>query len=253
MRSIAPHLAGRTIERAKLYSHRVTRGGLEQTAKRLAGCVIQRVRRRGKQIFVDLDRGVLYVHLGMTGKLLWNGATSKYTRAVLDLDNGTLVYDDIRQFGRVEFFDRLPKMLERVGPDALGIPFEEFHTRLRKHRGQIKAVLLNQSFVAGVGNIYADEMLFAAGIHPRAQTRRISKKRAEQLHRNLVAILEAAIQHRGSSISDYVDGAGERGGFQNMHAVYGRAGEPCPRCGAPIRRIVIAQRGTHYCARCQRA
>lgn len=253
MRSIAPHLAGRTIERAKLYSHRVTRSGLAQTAKRLAGRVIQRVRRRGKQIFVDLDRGVLYVHLGMTGKLLWNGATGKYTRAVLELDNGTLVYDDIRQFGRVEFFDRLPKTLERVGPDALGIPFEEFHARLRKHRGQIKAVLLNQSFVAGVGNIYADEMLFAAGIHPRAQARRISKKRAERLHRNLVAVLEAAIQHRGSSISDYVDGSGERGSFQNMHAVYGRAGEPCLRCGALIRRIVIAQRGTHYCARCQRA
>jgi len=147
----------------------------------------------------------------------------------------------------------LPKTVERVGPDALGITFEEFHVRLGRHRGPIKGVLLNQSFVAGVGNIYADEMLFAAGIHPRAQARRISKKRAEQLHTNLGAILEAAIQQRGSSISDYVDGAGERGSFQNMHAVYGRAGKPCLRCGAPIRRIVVAQRGTHYCARCQRA
>jgi formamidopyrimidine-DNA glycosylase len=253
VRSIAPHLAGRTIERAELSSHRVTRGGLARTAKRLAGRVIQRVRRRGKQIFVDLDAGVLYLHLGMTGKLLWNGAPGKYTRAILELDKGRLVYDDIRQFGRVEYFDVLPQTLERVGPDALGIAFEEFHARLGRHRGPIKGVLLNQSFVAGVGNIYADEMLFAAGIHPRAQARRISKKRAEQLHAHLGAILEAAIQQRGSSISDYVDGAGERGSFQNMHAVYGRAGKPCPRCGAPIRRIVVAQRGTHYCARCQRA
>jgi formamidopyrimidine-DNA glycosylase len=253
VRSIAPHLAGRTIERAELYSRRVTRGGLAQTAKRLAGRVIQRVRRRGKQILVDLDAGVLYLHLGMTGKLLWNGDTGKYTRAVLELDKGRLVYDDIRQFGRVEYFDVLPKTLQGVGPDALGIAFEEFHARLKTHRGRIKAVLLNQSFVAGVGNIYADEMLFAAGIHPRAQAKRISKKRAEQLHANLAAILEAAIEQRGSSISDYVDGEGERGNFQNMHAVYGRAGKPCPRCGAPIRRIVIAQRGTHYCARCQRA
>jgi formamidopyrimidine-DNA glycosylase len=253
VRSIAPHLTGRTIEHAKLFSHRVTRGGLAHTARRLAGRVIQRIRRRGKQIFLDLDRGVLYLHLGMTGKLLWNGAAGKYTRAVLELDNGTLVYDDVRQFGRVEFFDTLPKILERVGPDALGIPFEDFYARLKKHRGQIKSVLLNQSFVAGVGNIYADEMLFAARIHPRAQASRISKKRAEQLHANLSAVLEAAIEHRGSSISDYVDGAGERGSFQNLHAVYGRAGKPCLRCGAPIRRIVIAQRGTHYCARCQRA
>jgi len=253
VRSLAPHLTGRTIEGAEVYSHRVTRGGLIETAKRLAGRVIQRVRRRGKQIFIDLDRGVLYVHLGMTGKLLWNGTPGKYARAVLELDNGTLVYDDIRQFGRVEFFETMPKMLERVGPDALGVGFGEFHARLKKRGGQIKALLLNQSFVAGVGNIYADEMLFAAGIHPRAQARRISKKRAEILHKNLIAVLEAAIHHRGSSISDYVDSAGEPGSFQNLHAVYGRAGKPCPRCGAPIRRIVIAQRGTHYCARCQRA
>jgi len=253
VRSIAPHLAGRTIERAEFYSKRVTRGSHAQTAKRLAGRIIQRVRRRGKQIFVDLDHGVLYIHLGMTGKLLWNAAPGKYTRALLELDNGTLVYDDVRQFGRVEFFEALPKLLERVGPDALGIDFADFYARLQKHRGAIKAVLLNQSFVAGVGNIYADEMLFASGIHPRAQARRISKARAQKLHNNLLAVLQAAIQHRGSSISDYVDSAGERGSFQNLHAVYGRAGKPCLECGSPIRRIVIAQRGTHYCARCQRA
>lgn len=253
VRSVAPHITGRTIERAEFYSRLVTKGGLKKTAQRLAGRVIQRVRRRGKQIFIDLDAGVLYVHLGMTGKLLWNGTPGKYTRAVLELDIGTLLYDDVRQFGRVEFFESLPETLERVGPDALGIAFEEFHARLMKRGGQIKALLLNQSFVAGIGNIYADEMLFAAGIHPRAQARRFSKKRAEKLHRNLIAVLEAAIHHRGSSISDYVDGAGERGSFQNLHAVYGRAGKPCPRCGGLIRRTVIAQRGTHYCARCQRA
>ena len=253
IRSIAPYLVGRTIERAELYSRRVTRGGLGRTAQRLAGRIIQRVRRRGKQIFADLDRGVLYIHLGMTGKLLWNAARGKYTRAVIELENGTLIYDDIRQFGRVEFFQELPKLLERVGPDALGVSFAEFRARLKGRRGPIKALLLNQAFVAGVGNIYADEMLFAAGIHPRAQAGRISAKRAERLHANLVAVLEAAIEHRGSSISDYVDAAGERGAFQNLHAVYGKTGEPCPRCGAPIRRTVIAQRGTHYCARCQRA
>ncbi len=253
VRSVAPHITGRTIKTVALYSARVTRGGLKQTAKRLTGRVIQRLRRRGKQIFVDLDRGILYMHLGMTGKLLWNGEPGKYTRAVFELDNGVLLFDDIRQFGRVEFFGQLPEILTRVGPDALSVAFEEFHERLSQRRGNVKAVLLNQAFLAGVGNIYADETLFAARIHPRAAVNRISKKRLQELHRRLIEVLQAAISHRGSSISDYVDSAGERGSFQQMHNVYGRAGKPCPRCGATIRRIVIAQRGTHYCPHCQRA
>lgn len=253
VRSIAPHITGRTIKSAALYSLRVTRGGLKQTAKRLTGRVIQRVRRRGKQMFVDLDRGTLYMHLGMTGKLLWNGEPGKYTRAVFEFENGVLLFDDIRQFGRVEFFEELPEVFTRAGPDALNIAFEEFYGRLSQRRGNVKALLLNQSFLAGVGNIYADEALFAARIHPRAVVNRISKKRSEELHRRLTEVLQAAIAHRGSSISDYVDSAGERGSFQQMHNVYGRAGKPCPRCGATIRRIVIAQRGTHYCPHCQRA
>lgn len=252
VRSIAPHIVGRTIERADLRSTRVTRGGLSKTAKALSGASIQGIRRHGKQILIELDSGMLYVHLGMTGKLLWNGSSGKYTRAYFELDTGTLVYDDVRQFGRVEFFPALPASLERVGPDALKVGFEEFFQRLKQRRVSIKALLLNQAFVGGVGNIYADEALFAAGIHPRALTGRLSERRALLLHTHLLEVLHLAIQHRGSSISDYVDAAGNRGGYQQLHNVYGRAGEPCPRCGTPIRRIVLAQRGTHYCPRCQR-
>jgi formamidopyrimidine-DNA glycosylase len=189
----------------------------------------------------------------MTGKLLWNGSPSKYTRAVLELGNGTLLYDDVRQFGRVEYFPQMPATLERVGPDALGIDFDEFHERLKRRTGSIKPLLLNQTFVCGVGNIYADEALFAARIHPRTPVRRISMNRARELHACIHQILQAAIDHRGSSVSDYVDAAGERGGFQQLHCVYGREGKPCPRCGAPIRRIVLGQRGTHYCPHCQHA
>ena len=253
VRSIAPHVVGQRIERAELFSHLVTRGGLKETARRLRGRTIQGMRRRGKQIFMPLEAGVLYVHLGMTGKLLWNGARGKYTRAALIFDSGTLLYDDVRQFGRVEFYERLPKNVERVGPDALSLTFEEFEQRLRQRSAGIKSVLLNQSFIAGVGNIYADEVLFASRIHPRAAASRLSKRRAKELHAYLIEVLSAAIEHRGSSISDYVDGAGQRGAFQNLHNVYGRAGESCPRCQATIRRIVVAQRGTHYCPRCQRA
>lgn len=253
VRSVAPHVLGEKIKCAEVFSHRVTRGGLKQTAAAIRGAVIMKVRRRGKQIFFDLDRGVLYIHLGMTGKLLWNGVAGKYTRAVFHLDSGTLLYDDIRQFGRVEYFPELPDSLERVGPDALGIGFDEFYKRLKMRRGSVKALLLNQAFICGIGNIYADEALFAARIHPRTPAQRISKYRAGQLHNGILQILRAAIDHRGSSVSDYVDSAGERGSFQQLHCVYGREGKPCPRCGSPIRRIVIGQRGTHYCPHCQHA
>ena len=253
VRSIAGHITGKTIERAELFSLRVTRGGLQETAVSLAGAVIRSVRRHGKQIHVELDRGTLYIHLGMTGKLLWNAAPGKYTRAILDLDGGTLLFDDIRQFGRVEFFSELPKAIAGIGPDALNVSFEDFYQRLRTHRTRIKALLLNQAFIGGVGNIYADELLFAAGIRPTTIASRISRKRAEKLYESLLQILRLAIQHRGSSISDYVDSSGERGSFQQMHQVYGRTGEPCLTCGAAVRRIIVGQRSTHYCPRCQRA
>lgn len=252
VRSIAPLVTGQTIQRAVLSSQRVTRGGLSETAKALQNRVIERVRRRGKQIFLDLDRGVLYVHLGMTGKLLWNGERTPYTRAEFSLDDGTLLYDDIRQFGRVEYYDTLPTLIERVGPDALTVTFPDFYSRLKQHRTALKPLLLNQAFISGVGNIYADEALFASKLHPRAKASRVSKVRAEQLHHNLIETLQLAIRHRGSSISNYVDGAGERGAYQQLHNVYGREGQPCPRCKTPIRRIVLGQRSTHYCPRCQR-
>ncbi len=253
VRSITPHIVGQRIERAEFSSARVTRGGFLQTAEGVTGATIGSVRRRGKQIFIDLDRGVVYVHLGMTGKLLWNAVPGKYTRAVFELERGTLLYDDVRQFGRVEFFESLPEIFERVGPDALSVGFDEFYARLKKHSGSIKPLLLNQGFVGGIGNIYADELLFAARIHPRTAASRISKARAQKIHKQVIEVLQLAIRHRGSSISDYVDAAGERGGFQQLHNVYGREGQPCPRCGTPIRRMVLGQRGTHYCPRCQRA
>ena len=241
------------MEHAELTSRRVTRGGLEATEKALAGVQIQAVKRRGKQILIELDRGVLYVHLGMTGKLLFDGPRTPYTRAVLTLDEGFLLYNDVRQFGRFEYFPELPEALERVGPDALGVEFDDFYRRLKKHRTRIKALLLNQAFIGGVGNIYADELLFAAGIRPTALASKISKPRAQQMHASLLQVLKLAIEHRGSSIADYVDGEGRRGAFQLLHQVYQRTGEPCTNCGGPIKRIVVAQRSTHYCPRCQRA
>ncbi len=253
VRSISPYLTGHTILHAEVFSHRVTRGAFGATTKALTGRTIENVRRRGKQIFVQLNRGILYIHLGMTGKLLWNGERTKYARAIFELDNGTLIFDDVRQFGRVEYYAEIPDFLAKTGPDALTVSAEEFLSRLKKHTGHIKPLLLNQSFIGGVGNIYADESLFAARIHPKARASRLSKPRAEELHRQILAILELAIQHRGSSISNYVDADGACGNYQLQHNVYGRTGEACPRCGTAVRRIVLGQRGTHYCPRCQRS
>jgi formamidopyrimidine-DNA glycosylase len=253
VRSIAHHIIGQTIISAFVSSSRVTRGDHDATVRGLTGAHIEKVSRHGKQILVTLDRGLLYIHLGMTGNLRWNAAPGKYARAVLELTNGVLVYNDMRQFGRFEYYREPPLHLTRVGPDAMEIDFETFFARLHQRKSAIKPLLLNQGFISGVGNIYADEALFAARIHPRTPGTRISRVRARQLYVRISEVLQLAIEHRGSSISSHVDARGEPGAFQHLHSVYGRTGEPCLRCGTPIRRIVLGQRSTHYCPRCQRA
>jgi len=252
VRGIRPHLQGQVIRAAHLHSRRVTRSPFAANRTALAGATITQVERRAKHILIHLDRGYLHVHLGMTGRLLWNGEPGPYTRAGLELAEGHLLYDDVRQFGRFEFHRSLPSSVRKLGPDALSISLEEFSLRLRKRAGAIKPLLLNQTFLGGLGNIYIDETLFQAGINPRAEARRLSSRRVARLHASIREVLTVAIEHRGSSISDYVDGDGAPGGFQNLHLVYGKEGCPCSRCGRAIRRVVIAQRGTHFCPRCQR-
>ena len=252
VRSLRPLITGAVIRSASFRSKLVTRGEFAAVARAIAGSTIQSVKRTGKHIFLCLERGFIHVHLGMTGKLLWNAAESPYTRAILETDRGRLVYDDIRQFGRVNYYEAMPKHLKALGQDALLVGFEAFFASLRQHRVYIKALLLNQSVVAGVGNIYADEILFQARIHPKARADRLSRPRALRLYTAMQEVLGRAIDHRGSSISDYVDSDGSQGGFQRLHLVYGKTGEPCTVCGRPVRRIVVAQRGTHYCPLCQR-
>ena len=249
VRSLAPHLAGRRILSAEFRSRLVTPGNQRQLARKLEGRTITGVRRRGKFIVIMLDQGTLAVHLGMTGKLLLDAATTAHTHGTFTLDDGVLLYDDPRQFGRIEWN---PARIAALGPEPLEITLEDFRTRLRARKSQVKPLLLNQRFLAGMGNIYVDEALFAAGIHPLALASRITEIRATKLHQAIREILTLAIEHRGSSISDYVDAEGARGNFQVLHRVYGREGEACLKCGAPIKKIVVTQRGTHFCPRCQR-
>ncbi len=248
VRTVAPHLIGRRILSAEFTSRLVTPGNRATLSRHLAARRIESVRRRGKFILVTLDRGVLSIHLGMTGRLLVSGKRGEHTHAVFTLDDGLLLYDDPRQFGKIEWN---PRRVERLGPEPLEIPLKEFRARLRR-KARIKPLLLNQSFLAGLGNIYADESLFAAGIHPLASAAKLSGPRAAKLHRAIREILTAAIEAGGSSISDYVDAEGRKGWFQVSHRVYGREGEPCANCATPIRRIVVAQRSSHFCPKCQK-
>jgi formamidopyrimidine-DNA glycosylase len=253
VRSIAP-LVGRRIVAAEFRNTRVLRGGDPgHMAARLEGCKIAGIKRYGKFILVSLQGGgYLLIHLGMTGRLLLGGAAGKHTHAILTLDRGVLLYDDSRQFGSLQLFDEFPARVARLGPEPLEVPFGEFAAALRRHRTRIKALLLNQAFVRGVGNIYADEALFRAGIHPQAIASRLRGDRVRKLYDGMIAVLTEAIAAGGSSISDYVDAQGRKGFFQFSHRVYQRTGEPCVVCGTPVRRVLVAQRSSHFCPKCQK-
>ncbi|MGA3017169.1 MAG: bifunctional DNA-formamidopyrimidine glycosylase/DNA-(apurinic or apyrimidinic site) lyase [Bryobacteraceae bacterium] len=251
-RSIAG-LKGRRIAGVEFRSRRILRGAPpERVSARLEGRRIRAIQRYGKFIVLALDSGFLTIHLGMTGRLLLRGAAGKHTHAIFTFDRGRLLYDDSRQFGLIEFSEEFPARVARLGPEPLEIPFEEFAARLKRHRARVKALLLNQAFVRGVGNIYADEALFRAGIHPMAVASRLRGARVRRLFDGMVEVLTEAIAAGGSSISDYIDAQGRKGFFQFSHRVYQRTGQPCVNCGTLIRRILVAQRSSHFCPKCQK-
>jgi len=252
VRSLAPRLEGRRIRDVQFYSRQVLRHCVDQPPDFLIGRRIKKVDRRGKFIVISLDRGYLVIHLGMTGQVLFDTSRTPYTRAIIALDDSTLMYEDTRMFGTIEWGETLTRRVDRLGPEPFDIEREEFYDQLHRRRAPIKAVLLDQTVVRGVGNIYADEALFRAGIHPRTRAARLRRPRAFRLLSELINVLGEAIKHRGSSVSDYRDTEGRQGEFQGFHRVYGREGEPCIVCGKPIRRIVVGGRGTHYCTQCQR-
>ena len=253
VRTIAPHIVGKRILRARFNSPFVTPGDREALSAALAGREIRDLRRHGKFILAGLDHGVLTIHLGMTGRLLHDEPETPYTHGFFELDSGTLLYDDIRQFGRIEWSPQTPARVADLGPDALSIGSGEFWQLLKGRKTKLKPLLLNQRILAGLGNIYVDEVLFRAGLHPLTPASRLTRKSALAMHEAMIALLQKSIELGGSSISDYVDGEGRRGSFQTLHQVYGREGEPCYVCGEPVQRIVAAQRGTHFCPRCQPA
>ncbi len=266
-RGIAPHLVGRRIAAVTVREPRL-RWRVPPSVARLAGHTVRAVKRRGKYLLIDCGAGHLIVHLGMSGSLrLVDPRTppGKHDHVDLAFAGGTnragrrrlLRLRDPRRFGAVLWteapLDAHP-LLRDLGIEPLSRAFDarRLHVLTRLRRTSIKQFLMDARRIVGVGNIYASESLFLAGIRPQTVARRLSPARCTRLAAAIRQTLRAAIRAGGSSLRDYVGGEGELGCFQMRHWVYDRAGEPCRRCGALVRRLVQGPRATYYCPRCQR-
>jgi formamidopyrimidine-DNA glycosylase len=261
--SLEPRLVGRRFDEVEILDSRLTRPvDPAEVAAELTGEVVKTLDRRGKYLVVRFKSGlVLLIHLRMTGNLVHsrNGAQSdSHVRAVVRLDDGSEVtYRDVRRFGTwlVLRADELDAYLAtRLGLEPLERSFSarDLGERLAGRRAPVKAALLDQRTLAGVGNIYADEGLWRARIDPRRPARELEAREISALHRGIRRALEAGIARQGATLRDYRTPDGAAGGMQHEFKVYGRGGEPCVRCRAPIEKTRIAGRGTWYCPTCQR-
>ncbi|MEZ0395361.1 MAG: bifunctional DNA-formamidopyrimidine glycosylase/DNA-(apurinic or apyrimidinic site) lyase [Anaerolineales bacterium] len=253
-RLLRPALIGRTILQADLRWKRTLAAPSPQTfQRRIAGQQIREVSRRAKFLDLHLSAFHLLIHLRMSGDLLvvlGGYEPAQHDRLLLRLsDDALLVFSDPRKFGRVWLVDDPARVLADLGPEPLSEEFTPawLFAALTRRRRQLKPLLLDQTFLAGLGNIYTDEALHLAGLHPLRISDTIRETEAVRLHAAIRRALTDGIEHNGASI-DWVYRGGE---FQNHFRVYGRGGQPCPVCQTPIERIVVGQRGTHFCPRCQ--
>ena len=265
VRLLRPQLVGRTIASARVYWLRTIGGQRAAEFERaVVGARVVGLRRRAKFIVADLGRGgrsagALLVHLRMTGRLYVEAARAprdRFVKLELALNGGRVLrFLDVRKFGRFVHVADAEEELAELGPEPLSEEFQvEWLARaLRARRRRIKPLLLDQQFLAGMGNIYTDECLHQSGIHPLARSDRIDGERVKRLHKAIRATLRAAIAREGSSFdSFYRTPEGKAGSYQDRFEVYGREGEPCGKCGEPIRRVLVGQRGTHFCGSCQK-
>jgi len=233
---------------------------VDELTEQLPGRTVVNVRRRGKFLVIGLSDGTyLLIHLRMSGQLRVEVASCSpdgHVRAIFRLADGRrLVFSDTRKFGRVYWTKDPRDVTGDLGPEPLaeGFSLQDFAAALTRRRGAIKPLLLNQQFLAGLGNIYTDEALFVAGLHPLRKADSLSAEEVERLYRAIRMVLSQAIANRGTTLQDerYLDAQGWPGAYGERLRVYGRVGEPCPRCGEPIERIVVGGRGTHVCTQCQ--
>jgi len=228
----------------------------------LQGRVVLDVRRRGKYLLMDLNEGLLLVHLGMSGSVMFATKlpeSGKHDHFELETDKGTLRLNDPRRFGAVVYAEGesdpvAQKLLGKLGVEPLGGDFDAgaFYTLLQGRSAPIKQVLLAGDVVVGVGNIYASEALFLAGIRPTTRANRVSRPRALRLQQSICGVLSKAVEKGGSTLRDFSNAQGESGYFQLEAMVYGRQGEPCRRCGSPVKALRQGQRSTFFCSKCQK-
>lgn len=233
----------------------------EAFRQELIGQTVQEINRKGKFLILEFDDISMVSHLRMEGKYGVYPAAEpmkKHTHVIFQLDDGTeLRYNDVRKFGTMHIFKKgeeiNQKPLSLLGPDPFDDSFtaDYFYNRLQKTQRTIKAVLLDQSIVAGLGNIYVDETLFRAGVHPERKSNLLSRKQVEKVRQAAIETIEEAIQQGGTTIRSYVNSQGQIGMFQQRLFVYGKEEEPCKNCGTPIEKIKVSNRGTHYCRNCQ--
>jgi formamidopyrimidine-DNA glycosylase len=255
---LAPRLVGRALARVEILDPRLTRPyDLFEVAEELEGDRIVAVERRGKYLLLRLESGLgLLVHLRMTGGFHWSPVT--HERAVLELDDGSrLVYRDVRRFGTwlvLEGADLEPYLAAKNGPEPLEGRFTArwLGSQLARRRAPLKAVLLDQRVVAGLGNIYADEALWRARLDPLRPANALDRTEVARLTRAIRASLRTGIARQGSTLRDYAAPDGAAGSMQDEFRVYGRDGLPCPRCGATTAKTRVGGRGTWFCPRCQR-
>jgi formamidopyrimidine-DNA glycosylase len=261
-RTLEPAIRGRVIAGIELLYRPLLRRGSRKGLEEMKGRRVLGVNRRGKMLLIAFESGrTLVFHLKMTGQFSLadpGEARDKHTRLVVRFEDGAneLVFRDVRKFGFLLCLEGDPMAacaeLACLGPEPLDIGLAEFTALIARKRGRIKSLLLNQTVIAGIGNIYADEMLFDARIHPQSQASSLGKKAVERLYDSMKKILTLAIAEKGSTLQDYRDAEGKSGNFQFFHKVYDRKGEPCVACGTTIRMTRIGGRSSHFCPRCQR-
>lgn len=265
VRSLEQHLAGLTITAVDLIKPEVIRSPRPgEFAELIVGKqFLKKLGRRGKYLLLHLSGGfTLVVHLRMTGRLIYctgEAEIEKHTHVIFHLNNGKeLRFTDVRRFGRLNLVPTNQVLelsgLKDMGPEPLDKEFtrEFLKKELRRRRTRIKALLLDQCFVAGLGNIYVDEALYRAKIHPERLAPELSPREAACLHKAIVEVISEGIKHRGTSFRDYVDGEGRSGTYQNHLKVYNREHLPCSHCGTAIGRIKVAGRSSYYCPSCQK-
>jgi formamidopyrimidine-DNA glycosylase len=274
-RGLAQKILGLKIKEIKVLKKKIVRSRLEDFCQTLKDNKIKNVKRIGKLLIISLEENnFLLIHLGMTGQLVYidqkniiagghnvpkrGGLPNKWTRVILKFNNNAeLFYNDLRQFGYLKLVnaEELDKIKKRYGIEPLTENFrwKDFKKIFQSRKTKIKNILLNQGLIAGIGNIYADEILFAAGVHPLRAANKLKEEELKKIFKATEVILKKSIEYRGTTFSDYVDASGQQGSFVKFLKVYGRAGKKCLRCRQGIiAKIKIAERGTSFCGNCQR-